>query len=615
MIVSNSMFPLGSGFRAVSTMQAQMADLQTQMATGKRVNSLSDLGSDRTFDLNVRARLSRIEGFQSNVQQVELRLSFMSNAIERLDAIEADSRAAVTIGGAGADDINVVTSQTLAEGRLNEVVSLMNSEVNGRYLFGGSTTDAAPVESLDAILNGSNGRDGFRTIVTQRKLADAGADGLGRLATSTTNSAATTTSSLGGDVDGSEFLSDAEIGFADNETFTLTGGGFAPVSITFDTVGGLTTGPVLDIAATDVDAFVAEINSQAGATIAEVVDGEIVITGADTATSIVTGGTAITGMVDADPSPDTVSLAEDGDHPFGFKLSTLSTSSSAISLTQPSGTPASLAVQFTGTPQAGETVLINLTLPDGTSHTIEFTASDDVPGSNAEFQIGATPEDTAANFTQAVEDELLRIGTTVLEAASVYEASDNFFNGQGETIMRVDGPPFESATALIAATESDTVSWYKGEDSANARQTVSARVDESTVVNYGIQANEGGMVQLLRSLAALTVEDYPSGDPTANERFSAMSTRQYDRLAESNNAAGGSIQRIGLELGIVSVTADNASDRHLKYGNQLDTMLADLELAPIEEVAVQLLSLKTRLQASYETMSMISQLSLVNYIR
>jgi flagellin len=114
--------------------------------------------------------------------------------------------------------------------------------------------------------------------------------------------AATTSSSLGGAVAGSELLNDGEIGLADGDTLTITGAGFDPVSITFATAGTSTTGSTLSIGTADVDDLIAEINSQAGATIAALSGGEIVLTADDTTNSIDVGGAAATtlGFADAD---------------------------------------------------------------------------------------------------------------------------------------------------------------------------------------------------------------------------------------------------------------------------------------------------------------------------
>ncbi len=613
MIISNSMFPITTAFKSVTNMQARMENLQVQLSTGKKNQTLSQLGNDRSFDITIRNRQSRIEAFQSNISIINLRLDFLSNTIERLDELEAESRGAVASGGIGSNGSNMITTQTLANSRFDEVITLLNSEVNGRYLFGGSFSDKPPVASFDAIMNGKDGRDGFKTIVGERKLADAGIDGKGRLVHSTVP--AITSSNFGGNVDGSELLSDAEIGFANGETFSLSGGGFAPVNISFTNSGGATSGASLDVNAANVNDFVAEINAQAGATIAQIENGEIIIRADNLTDSITVGGTATTGMNNASPSLDTIQIYEDGSHPFGYKLSTLSSTSSALNLTSPSGTPASLKVQFSAPMNVGEKISIGVTLPDGDNYTIEFTAVNGAPANRGEFSIDSDMTIMAANFSQAINDELLALKNTVLEASSTYAAADNFFNGHGENVMRVDGPPFESATNLVAANANDTIFWYSGEDSANARQTVRGRVDESTLVNYGVQANESGLLELVRALGALSVEDYPSGDNSANERFEFMTSKQLVRLSEENNSTPGSIELISLELGIAKATTGSAKERHTNYQVQLANMLAEIEEAPIEEVAMEILAIQTRLQASYQTMSAVSQLTLVNYIK
>lgn len=500
MIVNKTQFPMGASFQSVSNLHNQFEQLQLQLATGKKFQTLSEFGNDRSFDLTVRSRLQRLEGYQANIQPVQLRLDFYDQILTRLDSLEAEARSNASPGGYGTDGVNLASAPNQAKSQMAELVSLLNSEVNGRYLFGGSATDAQPVESLDAILDGEGGRDGFRTIAGERQLADAGADGLGRL--------------------------------------------------------------VID----------------------------------QTGTS--------------------VALDEDGVHPFGFKLSTLSSDSGGITLTSPAGSPASLGVEFTGPVNAGEHTRIGLTLPDGESLTLTLKAVEGTPENPGEYTIGATDADTAANFVAALETALGLAGSTQLASASVLAAADHFFNGTGETAMRVDGPPFESATALKVADPADTVIWYTGADAGSGvRQSVTARIDDGVAVEYGVQANESGFTSLMRSLAAMASENFPSGDDTSEKRFDYIAHKQQGRLAESNNGTAGSIEIIMLEMGLALQRVGQTEERQTEYKSQLDGLLATIESAPIEQVAMEITAIQTRLQASYQTMSMISQMSLVNFIR
>ncbi|MDP1730620.1 MAG: hypothetical protein Q8L54_05460, partial [Devosia sp.] len=275
--IKNSMFPFRSSFQHITNMKERFDKLQGQLATGQKADTLAEMGSGRFFGLTMRSRLDKIAGYQDTITMVNLRLDVLDTAMSRLDRLEADQRMLAMPGGYGSSNINLTTTPSLSLARLDEVFDLLNSSVDGRYLFGGSTTDRRPVENIGSILDGALGRAGFRTVVGERKLADAG-DGLGRLA---------------------------------------------------------------------IDATVA----------------------------------------------GTVSLAEDGTHPFGFKLSTLSTSSSNIALTPPAGTPPALSVAFTGQPLAGEIVNVGLTLPDGTQAVIRLGASADTTGAGA-FQIGADETET-----------------------------------------------------------------------------------------------------------------------------------------------------------------------------------------------------------------------------
>jgi hypothetical protein len=69
-----------------------------------------------------------------------------------------------------------------------------------------------------------------------------------------------------------------------------------------------------------------------------------------------------------------------------------------------------------------------------------------------------------------------------------------------------------------------------------------------------------------------------------------------------------------VELALAHTTMSYSKDRQSTYSAHLQLMLTDLETIPEEEVSMEILSLKTRLEASYETTSMVAQLSLVHYL-
>ena len=98
-------------------------------------------------------------------------------------------------------------------------------------------------------------------------------------------------------------------------------------------------------------------------------------------------------------------------------------------------------------------------------------------------------------------------------------------------------------------------------------------------------------------------------------KFDAIASRNIDRLAETHASEPGSIEILGVELNNVAATMKTATDRQTAYTAQLQDMLTKIEQAPDNEVAMQMLALQTRMTASYQATSIISQLSLVNYLK
>jgi flagellar hook-associated protein 3 FlgL len=100
----------------------------------------------------------------------------------------------------------------------------------------------------------------------------------------------------------------------------------------------------------------------------------------------------------------------------------------------------------------------------------------------------------------------------------------------------------------------------------------------------------------------------------ANGRFDAMATRQQAQLSESHNAERGSVEILTMELAVARISLNTSTQRHTNYKAQLDNLLSDVETVSKEDVAMEILALQTRLQASYQATSMVSQLSLVNFL-
>jgi Flagellin and related hook-associated proteins len=660
MIVNKSMFPLQTGFGVISKMQDKFAQLQMQLGTGVKAQTLSELARDLPVSLSVRSRLSTIAGYNASIAQVDLRLSFYDNALTRFDQIEGQARNSAVQGQYGSNNINMATISGLSKARLDEMVTLLNSDVAGRYLFGGSITDRAPLPTTSELLDGAGGRAGYRTVVTERQAADLGTLGLGRLNTVLAPAAPalptdpvtvtlaedgahpfgfklSTVSAIGANISIAPNISanPADVAFTfpgdpgtvsegDSITlgFTLPDGTETQITLkavsaanatgvanefvigTDPATATLTTATNFENALKTTLKQTAESELKAASTFAAAQNffnaaGEPVlrVSGADpfTATELrvatktdtvmwysgQSAAVSATGMgrLTAARQDETVTLTQN--MPFsaahGFQISNVhfeSTNAGAVTAMRNAGPPVDMTVTFddTATLVPGDKVELTLTEPNGTSRVVVLTAVAGKAGPG-QFQIGGDQNTKAANFEKAM---------------------------------------IRSVTEAAAAAE------------GNPRQSVTAAVEDSGRVAYGMQANETGYLRLIRSIAAMTVETYPeianAADPNAVDlnpaklRFDAMARRQQLELSEGRNSERGSIELITMELGVARAALHAAADRHTNYKAQLDNLLSDVETVSKEEVAMEILALQTRLTASYQVTAMVSQLSLVNFL-
>jgi len=281
----------------------------------------------------------------------------------------------------------------------------------------------------------------------------------------------------------------------------------------------------------------------------------------------------------------------------------------------PTGSPAGITINFTAGPNPGDAITFAFTLPDGTSDQFTLTATNAAPPAAGEFTIGADADATAINLRASLSGAVQKLAATSLTAGSAVAAADNFFHvDAGQPPMRVGGPTPATATALVAGTSTNTVTWYTGEMGTDAaRGTAVAKVDDALSVSYGARANEQAIRATISNIAVYAAMTFSPGDPDAKDRFNAVSQRVGSALALPPNGQQ-KLQDIQAELAFAQTTMVDAAQRQQQRKMTLEDLLQSIEQAPQEEVAAQILALQTRLQASLQTTSMLYQMSLVDYL-
>lgn len=483
--------------------RAELTDLERQLATQQRAESYGDLGMDRRTSLDLNAKVSTLDSWLGGIALADVNLKLSTTAVENFAKLTSETVNDTRSNSYVASSTGRSAPQVLAEEKFKQTLDMLNSSVNGRYLFSGKTSDIQPTVSYSEMIEGDGaGRAGLRQMIDERRQADLGVGGLGRLTT---------------------------------------------------------------------------------------------------------GGAAATATI-AEEAPT---------HSYGFKLAGAASSSAAMTPTYTAGPPADISVTVNSLPTAGDTLRITLDLPDGTQEEIVLTArAPGTDGSDATtFEIGTDVNTTAANLRNSINAALGKEASTTLSAASSQVAAANFFAGSvSNPPLRVPGPPYDTATAAPApGTAANTVIWYQGDDGSDpARSTATVQVDKGQTVGTGARANEEAFRVGLAQFAVMAIETFPAGDANSQARYEAMTSRVGEKLG-----FGGGVQKpaeIITEFGSAQTTLSRAKERHESTKNYLATTLAGVENVTTEEVAVQILALQTRLQASYQTTAILSQLSLTNYL-
>jgi flagellar hook-associated protein 3 FlgL len=322
------------------------------------------------------------------------------------------------------------------------------------------------------------------------------------------------------------------------------------------------------------------------------------------------GTTGLGRLTVSAPTTTSVSLTQDSS-PFGIKLGAVSSTLTGATVTGPTGSPPAISVALGATnPNPGDQLNITLNMPDGTTQSIQLTATTTSPPPTGSFTIGATPAATAANLQTALTSSITTVASTSLVAASAMEASSNFFD---QPPLRVSGPPFNTATSLVNGTSANTVSWYTGgTTTGSARATQVAQIGPSQTVDYGIQANEQGIASQLQAIAAFAAFTVSPTNTNAAAQISHMSASVAQALATQPTQQ--SIQDIQTDLANAQTTMSTASSLQTQTQSALQDIVSQIETVSPDQVASQLLALQTSLQASYQTTSMLAQLSLVKFL-
>ena len=131
--------------------QRNLFDAQREVATGKRINEFSDAPSDLGALLAARAADSRAADFAAGAKSVRQRRDLQNTHMEELADVVGDLKQ--TVLDAIANNGGLALKSEM-DGAVKRMVSILNTQVDGKYIYGGTRQDVPPVtvQSLTDLL-------------------------------------------------------------------------------------------------------------------------------------------------------------------------------------------------------------------------------------------------------------------------------------------------------------------------------------------------------------------------------------------------------------------------------------------------------------------------------
>ena len=125
--------------------QQRMFDTQNQVSTGFVSQNFAGIGADSSRLVSLQSSEARVTQYQSNAQIVDQRLTAMATDTSQIFDI-ASKFQTLLVNGLNAESSSDLNLNQQATDMLNQVQGLLNSQLDGRYLFAGTATDTPPVD-------------------------------------------------------------------------------------------------------------------------------------------------------------------------------------------------------------------------------------------------------------------------------------------------------------------------------------------------------------------------------------------------------------------------------------------------------------------------------------
>ena len=606
---------------AILNLNNQMTNLSTQLATGEKSTSYSGMGSNEGFAIAARSQLANISAFTDTISNVGTQISAANTALQALSSIGSQVQSAAAATPTTLDSTGQTIGQENASAQLASMVGILNTPAGDRYMFSGTATGTPATVPVDEMLNGTATQAGLKTLISERAQAD-GTTGTGRL--SITQPTATSVSVAEGAA-GSPFGLKLSTVTSTLTGATVSGPSGSPEAISVALGSNPNPGDQISLTFTQPDGTTASVQLTATTT-SPPPSGSFLIgsSASNTASNLSSALSTAIGTVANTTLVAASAIAAGNDF---FDTSSTATANNVVSnqATPPAAITGATALSGTSGDSlspgfaAGDTITVNGTpitfvASGATGNEVNVTDSVQTLLSKIDSITGtSTPSTIDGGKVEINTDDAASLSITSTPAAALQALG---FTSSTVTApqppLRVSGSPLSSATSLVNGS-ANTVAWYTGNSGpGSALSSATAQIDTGITIQYGAQANESAIRSQLQSLAVYSAfTTSPTGTNSAAQ-IAALSQSTATNLTPQPGQQ--TIEEIQSQFAAAQTVMSDTSARQAQSQTMLQNMVTNTETVSTQTVASEILALQTDLQASYQTTSMLSQLTLTKFL-
>jgi flagellar hook-associated protein 3 FlgL len=217
--------------------------------------------------------------------------------------------------------------------------------------------------------------------------------------------------------------------------------------------------------------------------------------------------------------------------------------------------------------------------------------------------VGNLPSDAYVTTGETIQTQAQQVLAQVGGYLNTQDGSDYVFAGNKTTVPPVDTSHLPPENLNTSVGGSPPSGYYQGDNGI-----AQATVDNNVTLTYGIDANNPAFEQFIRTLNFLaTSPPFNQNNPTDVANVNKATQLLNQSVTQLQTLQG----TVSLQQGQLA----NQLSTHQNAQSLAKSTISSIEQIDPATAITELDTLQTQLQASYQTIGILQQLSLVNYIK